>query len=135
MLLFCAFRVYHAEAMKNLFEKYGEVLECQIIQDPVTKRSRLVSLWCVQLQTARALCTRADLCFRAMHRGFGFVTFRDQESVQDVLDAHEREPLTLDHKKVGWLFELWQSAKTNLLNEAMVMLPAFSNSLLLLNIP
>jgi len=31
----------HVEAMKNLFEKYGEVLECQIIQDPVTKRSRL----------------------------------------------------------------------------------------------
>ena len=34
--------VYYVEAMKNLFEKYGEVLECQIIQDPVTKRSRLV---------------------------------------------------------------------------------------------
>ena len=31
---------YCVEAMKNLFEKYGEVLECQIIQDPVTKRSR-----------------------------------------------------------------------------------------------
>lgn len=60
------------EAMKNLFDKYGEVLECQIIQDPVTKRSR----------------------------GFGFVTFRDQESVRDVLEAHEREPLTLDHKKI-----------------------------------
>ena len=34
--------VCYVEAMKNLFEKYGEVLECQIIQDPVTKRSRLV---------------------------------------------------------------------------------------------
>ncbi|XP_065890480.1 RNA-binding protein Musashi homolog 1-like isoform X2 [Dysidea avara] len=60
------------EAMKNLFEKFGKVLECQIIQDPVTKRSR----------------------------GFGFVTFEDQESVRGVLDAHERQPLTLDHKKI-----------------------------------
>ena len=38
---------------------------------------------------------------RLICRGFGFVTFRDQESVQEVLEAHEREPLTLDHKKVG----------------------------------
>ena len=38
---FCTMRlVCYIEAMKNLFEKYGEVLECQIIQDPVTKRSR-----------------------------------------------------------------------------------------------
>lgn len=49
------------EAMKNLFEKYGEVLECQIIQDPVTKRSRLVIARAVQT-ASRAHCTRAHAC-------------------------------------------------------------------------
>ena len=99
--------------MKNLFEKYGEVLECQIIQDPVTKRSRLVEF--LMARSVQASLEAGSLRFvytcsltRQFCRGFGFVTFRDQESVQDVLDAHEREPLTLDHKKVGYLFELWQ---------------------------
>ena len=101
-----------AEAMKNLFEKFGKVLECQIIQDPVTKRSRLAwrsaSVKCVyvfaHLQKQPVLCVHVSICmwlYSSPCRGFGFVTFEDQESVRGVLDAHERQPLTLDHKKVG----------------------------------
>ncbi|CAF1022298.1 unnamed protein product [Adineta steineri] len=57
------------ENLKNYFTQFGEVLECMIMKDAITKRSR----------------------------GFGFITFKDANSVDKVLakDVH-----TLDEKQV-----------------------------------
>lgn len=53
----------YVEAMKNLFEKYGEVLECQIIQDPVTKRSRLVVMVCKKGACCAVQASKRELAF------------------------------------------------------------------------
>lgn len=57
------------EGLKTYFEQFGEVSECMIMKDAITKRSR----------------------------GFGFITFKDAESVDKVLakDKH-----MLDEKNV-----------------------------------
>jgi RNA recognition motif-containing protein len=57
------------ENLKNYFTQFGEVLECMIMKDAITKRSR----------------------------GFGFITFKDANSVDKVLanDVH-----TLDEKQI-----------------------------------
>ncbi|TNM89971.1 hypothetical protein fugu_004205 [Takifugu bimaculatus] len=57
------------EGLKEYFCKYGEVKECMVMRDPVTKRSR----------------------------GFGFVTFVDQAGVDKVLaqTRHELDSKTL----------------------------------------
>uniref|UniRef100_A0A8C4GQI2 Musashi RNA-binding protein 1 n=1 Tax=Dicentrarchus labrax TaxID=13489 RepID=A0A8C4GQI2_DICLA len=58
-----------AEGLKEYFCKYGEVKECMVMRDPVTKRSR----------------------------GFGFVTFVDQAGVDKVLaqTRHELDSKTV----------------------------------------
>ncbi|XP_075960723.1 RNA-binding protein Musashi homolog 1b isoform X5 [Anarhichas minor] len=60
------------EGLKEYFCKYGEVKECMVMRDPVTKRSR----------------------------GFGFVTFVDQPGVDKVLaqTRHELDSKTIDPK-------------------------------------
>ncbi|XP_031426640.1 RNA-binding protein Musashi homolog 1b isoform X2 [Clupea harengus] len=60
------------EGLKEYFCKYGEVKECMVMRDPVTKRSR----------------------------GFGFVTFLDQAGVDQVLAVtrHELDSKTIDPK-------------------------------------
>ncbi|KAJ7994108.1 hypothetical protein DPEC_G00262500 [Dallia pectoralis] len=60
------------EGLKEYFCKYGEVKECVVMRDPVTKRSR----------------------------GFGFVTFVDQAGVDSVLAVtrHELDSKTIDPK-------------------------------------
>uniref|UniRef100_A0A8C7IE15 Musashi RNA binding protein 1b n=1 Tax=Oncorhynchus kisutch TaxID=8019 RepID=A0A8C7IE15_ONCKI len=60
------------EGLKEYFCKYGEVKECMVMRDPVTKRSR----------------------------GFGFVTFVDQAGVDSVLAVtrHELDSKTIDPK-------------------------------------
>uniref|UniRef100_A0A8C9TMS0 RNA-binding protein Musashi homolog 2 n=1 Tax=Scleropages formosus TaxID=113540 RepID=A0A8C9TMS0_SCLFO len=60
------------DTMKNYFSKFGEVKECMVMRDPVTKRSR----------------------------GFGFVTFADQPGVDKVLaqTRHELDSKTIDPK-------------------------------------
>uniref|UniRef100_A0A7N8WR47 Musashi RNA binding protein 1b n=1 Tax=Mastacembelus armatus TaxID=205130 RepID=A0A7N8WR47_9TELE len=60
------------EGLKEYFSKYGEVKECMVMRDPVTKRSR----------------------------GFGFVTFVDQAGVDKVLaqTRHELDSKTIDPK-------------------------------------
>uniref|UniRef100_A0A8C6LB42 Musashi RNA binding protein 1 n=1 Tax=Nothobranchius furzeri TaxID=105023 RepID=A0A8C6LB42_NOTFU len=60
------------EGLKEYFCKYGEVKECMVMRDPVTKRSR----------------------------GFGFVTFMDQAGVDKVLaqTRHELDSKTIDPK-------------------------------------
>uniref|UniRef100_A0A096M480 Musashi RNA binding protein 1b n=1 Tax=Poecilia formosa TaxID=48698 RepID=A0A096M480_POEFO len=60
------------EGLKEYFCKYGEVKECMVMRDPVTKRSR----------------------------GFGFVTFVDQAGVDKVLaqSRHELDSKTIDPK-------------------------------------
>uniref|UniRef100_A0A8C6UJS1 RNA-binding protein Musashi homolog 2 n=1 Tax=Neogobius melanostomus TaxID=47308 RepID=A0A8C6UJS1_9GOBI len=62
----------HSEGLKEYFCKYGEVKECMVMRDPVTKRSR----------------------------GFGFVTFVDQAGVDKVLaqSRHELDSKTIDPK-------------------------------------
>ncbi|UJR35422.1 hypothetical protein I4U23_028179 [Adineta vaga] len=57
------------ENLKNYFTQFGEVLECMIMKDAITKRSR----------------------------GFGFITFKDANSVENVLAKDH----TLDEKQVG----------------------------------
>ncbi|XP_071012481.1 RNA-binding protein Musashi homolog 1b isoform X2 [Oncorhynchus clarkii lewisi] len=60
------------EGLKEYFCKYGEVKECMVMRDPVTKRSR----------------------------GFGFVTFVDQTGVDSVsaVTRHELDSKTIDPK-------------------------------------
>ena len=57
------------DGLKQYFSKYGEVSDCVIMQDPMTKRPR----------------------------GFGFVTFTDQASVEEVM---KNGPHTLDNKTI-----------------------------------
>uniref|UniRef100_A0A672LWB8 Musashi RNA binding protein 1 n=1 Tax=Sinocyclocheilus grahami TaxID=75366 RepID=A0A672LWB8_SINGR len=60
------------EGLKEYFCKFGEVKECMVMRDPVTKRSR----------------------------GFGFVTYVDQTGVDNVLaqNRHELDSKTIDPK-------------------------------------
>uniref|UniRef100_A0AAY4E3K4 RRM domain-containing protein n=1 Tax=Denticeps clupeoides TaxID=299321 RepID=A0AAY4E3K4_9TELE len=60
------------EGLKEYFCKFGEVKECMVMRDPVTKRSR----------------------------GFGFVTYVDQAGVDKVLaqNRHELDSKTIDPK-------------------------------------
>ncbi|KAG7480611.1 hypothetical protein MATL_G00057970 [Megalops atlanticus] len=60
------------EGLKEYFGKFGEVKECMVMRDPVTKRSR----------------------------GFGFVTYVDQAGVDKVLaqPRHELDSKTIDPK-------------------------------------
>uniref|UniRef100_H3BFZ6 Musashi RNA binding protein 1 n=1 Tax=Latimeria chalumnae TaxID=7897 RepID=H3BFZ6_LATCH len=60
------------EGLKEYFCKFGDVKECMVMRDPVTKRSR----------------------------GFGFVTFVDQTGVDKVLaqPRHELDSKTIDPK-------------------------------------
>ncbi|XP_033901950.1 RNA-binding protein Musashi homolog 1 isoform X3 [Acipenser ruthenus] len=60
------------EGLKEYFSKFGDVKECMVMRDPVTKRSR----------------------------GFGFVTFVDQTGVDKVLaqPRHELDSKTIDPK-------------------------------------
>ena len=57
------------ESMRTYFEKFGEVDDCVVMKDPSTSRSR----------------------------GFGFLTFRDPRSVDEVLQLEH----TLDGKIVS----------------------------------
>ncbi|MEQ2180852.1 Chromatin assembly complex, subunit 3, partial [Goodea atripinnis] len=58
--------------LREYFCKFGEVKECMVMRDPVTKRSR----------------------------GFGFVTYADQDGVEKVLaqNRHELDSKTIDPK-------------------------------------
>ncbi|XP_049588527.1 RNA-binding protein Musashi homolog 1 isoform X1 [Syngnathus scovelli] len=60
------------EGLKDYFCKFGEVKECMVMRDPVTRRSR----------------------------GFGFVTYADQAGVEKVLaqNRHELDSKTIDPK-------------------------------------
>uniref|UniRef100_A0A667YIN9 Musashi RNA binding protein 1 n=1 Tax=Myripristis murdjan TaxID=586833 RepID=A0A667YIN9_9TELE len=60
------------EGLKEYFCKFGEVKECMVMRDPVTKRSR----------------------------GFGFVTYAEQAGVDKVLaqNRHELDSKTIDPK-------------------------------------
>lgn len=59
------------DVLTDFFEEnFGEVLECNIMKDPVSKRSR----------------------------GFGFITFADPETVDKVLQSHRENPICLDEK-------------------------------------
>uniref|UniRef100_A0A3B3YB68 RRM domain-containing protein n=1 Tax=Poecilia mexicana TaxID=48701 RepID=A0A3B3YB68_9TELE len=60
------------EGLREYFCKFGEVKECMVMRDPVTKRSR----------------------------GFGFVTYADQAGVEKVLaqNRHELDSKTIDPK-------------------------------------
>ena len=58
------------ERMKEYFSQFGEVLECCIMQDPMSKRSR----------------------------GFGFIKFADSDAVDRVVDSNH--PHMIDGKKV-----------------------------------
>jgi RNA-binding protein Musashi len=62
-----------SDGLREYFSKYGDIKECVVMRDPVTKKSR----------------------------GFGFVTFTDPDSVQGVLNAkpHILDSKTVDPKK------------------------------------
>ncbi|XP_019362177.1 PREDICTED: RNA-binding protein Musashi homolog 1 [Gavialis gangeticus] len=65
-------RALLAEGLREYFSQFGEVKECLVMRDPLTKRSR----------------------------GFGFVTFMDQAGVDKVLaqSRHELDSKTIDPK-------------------------------------
>lgn len=60
------------DKLRDMFATYGEVTECNIMKDPVSKKSR----------------------------GFGFVTFKGPETVKKVLDAHTFNPISIDEKTI-----------------------------------
>ncbi|EDV22471.1 uncharacterized protein TRIADDRAFT_28865 [Trichoplax adhaerens] len=62
----------NTEKLREYFEKYGEITECVIMHDPITKRSR----------------------------GFGFVTFTDADNVEKVLQSgpHKLDDKNIDAK-------------------------------------
>uniref|UniRef100_A0A8C8M2E5 RRM domain-containing protein n=1 Tax=Oncorhynchus tshawytscha TaxID=74940 RepID=A0A8C8M2E5_ONCTS len=61
-----------ADSLRDYFTKFGEIRECMVMRDPTTKRSR----------------------------GFGFVTYVDAASVDNVLaqQHHELDSKTIDPK-------------------------------------
>lgn len=61
------------EKLKKYFSAYGDVQDAVVMKDPVSKRSR----------------------------GFGFITFFDVDSVDNVL---ENEPHNIDFRKVAETF-------------------------------
>ncbi|MEQ2265068.1 hypothetical protein XENORESO_001750, partial [Xenotaenia resolanae] len=65
------------EGLREYFCKFGEVKECMVMRDPVTKRSR----------------------------GFGFVTYADQDGVEKVLaqNRHELDSKTGANMKAFFL--------------------------------
>uniref|UniRef100_A0A7N9AVV6 RNA-binding protein Musashi homolog 1-like n=1 Tax=Mastacembelus armatus TaxID=205130 RepID=A0A7N9AVV6_9TELE len=67
-----ASRACREKGLKEYFGKFGEVKECMVMRDPVTKRSR----------------------------GFGFVTYAEQAGVEKVLaqNRHELDSKTIDPK-------------------------------------
>ncbi|KAL8180593.1 UNVERIFIED_CONTAM: Chromatin assembly complex, subunit 3 [Gekko kuhli] len=62
------------EGLREYFSQFGEVKECLVMRDPLTKRSR----------------------------GFGFVTFMDQAGVDKVLaqSRHELDSKTMLKKEI-----------------------------------
>jgi len=81
---------FFLENLKNYFTQFGEVLECMIMKDAITKRSRYFIL----LEYFHQLII---ISFCLLSRGFGFITFKDANSVEKVLakDVH-----MLDEKQV-----------------------------------
>ncbi|XP_064618947.1 RNA-binding protein Musashi homolog 2-like isoform X8 [Lineus longissimus] len=60
------------DSLKEYFKRFGDVKECMVMKDPVTKRSR----------------------------GFGFVTFNDPSCVDNVITSGCNTPHILDSKKI-----------------------------------
>jgi RNA recognition motif-containing protein len=81
---------FFLENLKNYFTQFGEVLECMIMKDAITKRSRYFIL----LEYFYQLII---ISFCLLSRGFGFITYKDANSVDKVLakDVH-----MLDEKQV-----------------------------------
>lgn len=70
------------ENLKKYFEQFGDVIECMIMKDAITKRSR----------------------------GFGFITFRDAISVDKVL-AQEKHLLDEKIVNIYIFFIYWVNLK------------------------
>ncbi len=79
------------ENLKTYFTQFGEILECMIMKDAITKRSR----WMNQSGVFFILIF--------YFRGFGFITFKEANAVDKVLakDVH-----SLDDKQV-WFIHLF----------------------------
>ncbi|XP_029493488.1 RNA-binding protein Musashi homolog 1 isoform X14 [Oncorhynchus nerka] len=95
------------EGLKEYFCKYGEVKECMVMRDPVTKRSRGFGFVTFVDQAgvdSVSAVTRHELDSKTVddamlmfdkttnrHRGFGFVTFENEDVVDKVCEIHFHE--------------------------------------------
>ncbi|XP_067360470.1 RNA-binding protein Musashi homolog 1-like isoform X2 [Channa argus] len=95
------------EGLKEYFCKFGEVKECMVMRDPVTKRSRGFGFvtYAEQAGVEKVLAqNRHELDSKTVddamlmfdkttnrHRGFGFVTFENEDVVEKVCEIHFHE--------------------------------------------
>ena len=79
------------ESLKTYFQKFGEVSDSVIMLDPITKRPRYAPMK-MTFPSNRSCCVRVLAC-----RGFGFVTYADPNSVDEMM---KHGPHTLDNKTV-----------------------------------
>ncbi|XP_014837870.1 PREDICTED: RNA-binding protein Musashi homolog 1-like isoform X2 [Poecilia mexicana] len=95
------------EGLREYFCKFGEVKECMVMRDPVTKRSRGFGFvtYADQAGVEKVLAqNRHELDSKTVddamlmfdkttnrHRGFGFVTFENEDVVEKVCEIHFHE--------------------------------------------
>ncbi|XP_077428605.1 RNA-binding protein Musashi homolog 1-like isoform X3 [Vanacampus margaritifer] len=95
------------EGLKDYFCKFGEVKECMVMRDPLTRRSRGFGFvtYADQAGVEKVLAqNRHELDSKTVddamlmfdkttnrHRGFGFVTFENEDVVEKVCEIHFHE--------------------------------------------